>query len=107
MSSIAQVSEAMEFILVQRAKALERATGFVQRSSVQLDGPVFSQPCVLTWMHNPSAGYSPLRHTAGRGARVGEHPSHRAPQKSRLRSLAASLSGGGGGAGHQQPSRGP
>lgn len=65
MSSIAQVSEAMEFILVQRAKALERATGFVQRSSVQLDGPVFSQTCVLTWMHNPSAGYSPLRHTAG------------------------------------------
>jgi hypothetical protein len=35
-----------------------------QRSSVQLDGPVFAQTCVFTWMHNPAAGYSQLRHTA-------------------------------------------
>lgn len=65
MSSIAQVSELMEFILVRRAKALEREVGFVQRSSVHLDGPTFSQMCVLTWMCKPEAGYSPLRHTAG------------------------------------------
>ncbi len=65
MSSIAQVSEIMELILSKRAKQWERPTGFVQRSSVQLDGPVFAQTCVLTWMHKPDAGYSPLRHTAG------------------------------------------
>ena len=64
MSSIPQVSETMQSILTTQAKALERSTGFVQRSTVQLDGPVFAQTCVLTWMHNPQAGYSQLRHTA-------------------------------------------
>src|SRR5512135_155033 len=64
MSSISQVSEEMETILSQRAKALERATGFVQRSTAQLDGPIFAQTTVLTWMHQPRAGYSQLRLTA-------------------------------------------
>src|SRR5947209_9738871 len=64
MSSISQVSEEMETILSQRAKALERATGFVQRSTAQLDGPIFAQTTVLTWMQNPRAGYSHLRITA-------------------------------------------
>ena len=75
MSSISQVSEAMQRILTSRAKALERETGLVQRSSVQLDGPVFVQTCVLTWMHDPNAGYSPLRHTA---ASLGVHVSNQA-----------------------------
>jgi len=35
MSSIPQVSQAMQTILSTRATALERSTGFVQRSSVQ------------------------------------------------------------------------
>ena len=65
MSSISQVSEIMELLLSKRAKQWERPTGFVHRSSVQLDGPVFAQMCVLTWMQKPDAGYSPLRHTAG------------------------------------------
>ena len=65
----------MQMILSQRAKARERETGFVQRSSVQLDGPVFVQTGVLTWMHNPKAGYSPLRHTA---ASLGIHVSNQA-----------------------------
>jgi hypothetical protein len=56
----------MQMILRTRAKALERETGFVQRSTVELDGPVFAQTCVFTWMHNPAAGYSQLRHTAAR-----------------------------------------
>jgi hypothetical protein len=64
MSSIPQVSDTMEMILRRRAKELERQTGFVQRSTAQLDGPVFAQTCVFTWMHNPAAGYSQLRHTA-------------------------------------------
>jgi hypothetical protein len=99
MSSIAQVSEVMEFILVKRAKALERASGFVQRSSVQLDGPVFSQMCVLTWMGKPEAGYSPLHHTAGS---LGVHVSTQAVEQ-RFSPLATSVSGGGGRTGHQQP----
>src|SRR2546423_1625636 len=64
MSSIAQVSETMQTILTSRAKALERETGFVSRSSVHLDGPIFSQTAVLTWMHTSQASYSQLRHTA-------------------------------------------
>lgn len=75
MSSIPQVSQAMQTILTSRAKALERPTGFVQRSSVELDGPVFAQTCVLTWMHTPDAGYSQLRHTA---ASLGVHVSNQA-----------------------------
>ena len=53
MSSITQVNESMQTILKQRAKALERETGFVERESAQLDGPVFAQTTVLTWMHTP------------------------------------------------------
>src|SRR6266699_1328385 len=75
MSSIAQVSETMQTILTSRAKAVERETGFVSRSTVHLDGPIFSQTAVLTWMHTPQASYSPLRHTA---ASLGVHVSNQA-----------------------------
>jgi hypothetical protein len=64
MSSIAQVSETMQTILTSRAKALERESGFVERSSAQLDGPIFSQTTVLTWMYTAEARYTQLRHTA-------------------------------------------
>ena len=46
-----------------------------QRSSVQVDGPIFLQTCVLTWMHTPDAGYTQLRHTA---ASLGVHVSNQA-----------------------------
>ena len=75
MSSISQVSAAMQRILDTRAKAWERKTGFVQRSSVQLDGPAFVQTCVLTWMQRPEASYSQLRHTA---TSLGVHVSNQA-----------------------------
>jgi hypothetical protein len=75
MSSISQVSQEMWTILKTRAKALEREMGFVQRSSVQLDGPIFAQTCVLTWMQKPDASYSQLRHTA---ASLGVHVSNQA-----------------------------
>ncbi len=75
MSSIAQVSETMQTILTRRAKALERETGFVERSSAHLDGAIFSQTTVLTWMHTPEASYSQLRHTA---ASLGVHVSNQA-----------------------------
>jgi hypothetical protein len=64
MSSITQVSDTMQTILTSRAKALERESGFVERSSAQLDGPIFSQTTVLTWMHTAEASYTQLRHTA-------------------------------------------
>ena len=64
MSSIPQVSEAMQRVLTTRAKQLERPTGFVQRSSAQLDGPTFAQTTVFGWMANPQASYPQLRHVA-------------------------------------------
>ena len=73
MGSIAQVSETMQTILTSRAKAVERETGFVSRSTVHLDGPIFSQTAVLTWMHTPQASYSQLRHT-GLMATLGHEP---------------------------------
>src|SRR6266568_9300569 len=64
MSSITQVSDTMQTILTSRAKALERESGFVERSTAQLDGAIFSQTMVLTWMHTSEASYTQLRHTA-------------------------------------------
>src|SRR5260370_4000389 len=75
MSSIPQVSETMQTLLTSRAKALERETGFVQRSSVELDGPIFTQTTVLNWMQTPDASYSQLRHTA---ASLGVHVTNQA-----------------------------
>ncbi len=75
MSSRAQVSETMQTILTGRAKALEGGSGFVERSSAQLDGPTFSQTTVLTWMHTSEASYTQLRHTA---ASLGVHVSNQA-----------------------------
>ncbi len=75
MSSITQVSETMQTILTSRAKALERESGFVERDSAQLDGPVFAQTTVLTWMQTAEASYTQLRHTA---ASVGVHVSNQA-----------------------------
>ncbi len=65
MSSISQVSEAMRGVLTTRAQEVERETGFVQRSSAQLDGPSFAQTTVFGWMGNPQASYTQLRHVAG------------------------------------------
>jgi hypothetical protein len=64
MSSIAQVSGAMQRVLTRRAKELERETGFVQRSTAQLDGPTFVHTTVFGWMDTPEASYPQLRHVA-------------------------------------------
>jgi hypothetical protein len=64
MSSISQVAEAIKRVLTTRAKALERETGFVQRSTAQLDGPTFAQMTVFGWMDTPEASYPQLRHVA-------------------------------------------
>ncbi len=64
MSSIAQVSDALKQVLTERAKHLERETGFVERSTAQLDGPTFVHMTVFGWMDTPEASYTQLRHVA-------------------------------------------
>jgi hypothetical protein len=64
MSSISQVSAAMQQVLTTRAKEVERQTGFVERSTAQLDGPTFVQTTVFGWMATPGASYAQLRHVA-------------------------------------------
>ena len=57
MSSIPQVADALKRVLTKRAKELERGTGFVERSTAQLDGPAFAQTTVFGWMDTPEASY--------------------------------------------------
>ncbi len=64
MKSVSQLAEAIQTVLTTRAKDLERQTGFVQRSTAQLDGPSFAQTTVLCWMDQPQASYSQLQHVA-------------------------------------------
>ena len=64
MSSISQVSEALRRVLTTRAKELERETGFVERSSTQLDGPIFAHTTIFGWVDTPEASYPPLRQVA-------------------------------------------
>ena len=73
-----EVSEAVQEVLLDKAKEIERRVGFVQRSTVVLDGPRFVQTTSLTWMHNANAGYSQLQHTA---ASVGAQVSSQAIQQ--------------------------
>jgi hypothetical protein len=64
MSSVPQVAEAIQTVLRTHAKEIERKTGFVQRSSAELDGAIFAQTTVLCWMDEPEASYSQLGHVA-------------------------------------------
>jgi hypothetical protein len=64
MSSIAQGADALKRVLTTHAKERERETGFVERSTAQLDGPTFSQTIVFGWMDTPEASYAQLRHVA-------------------------------------------
>jgi hypothetical protein len=64
MSSISQVADALKRVLTKSAKELERETGFVQRSTAQLDGPIFVHTTVFGWMDTPEASYPQLRHVA-------------------------------------------
>jgi hypothetical protein len=62
MDSLTSLSRLVQRFLVQRPKELERASGFVQRSTARLDGPRFVQMCVLGWMQKADASYSRLNH---------------------------------------------
>jgi Transposase DDE domain len=71
MKSVSQLAEVLQTVLTTRAKDIERETGFVQRSTAQLDGPSFAQTTVLCWMDEPEASYSQLQHVAASlGVRV-------------------------------------
>lgn len=50
MSTVSQVSEAMQWVLNEYPRTIERKTGFVQRSSAKLDGVTFVRGLVLGWM---------------------------------------------------------
>lgn len=78
MSSVAQVSEAIQQVLTVFAKAIEREVGFVERSSAKLDGATFAQLTVLCWMHTPDASYSMQRHVA---ASLGVHVTSQAVEQ--------------------------
>jgi hypothetical protein len=64
MSSVPQVASAIQRVLTTRAKEIERESGFVERSSAQLDGPIFAQMTVLCWMANAEASYSQFQQVA-------------------------------------------
>ncbi len=53
MSNIPQVADALKRVLTLHAKQLERKTGFVERSTAQLDGPIFAQTTVFGWLDTP------------------------------------------------------
>jgi len=61
MSTVPQVSEVMQRVLNEYPRLIERKTGFVQRSTVKLDGVTFVRGLVLCWMAEPEASYSQLR----------------------------------------------
>src|SRR5258707_3372177 len=99
MSSISQVSDALRRVLTTRAKELERETGFVERSTAQLDGPIFAQTTVFGWMDTPEASYPQLRHVAARlgGAGRSQGVEERLGAKSAalLRGVLHDAAGGG------------
>jgi hypothetical protein len=64
MSSMAQVSDALRQVLTTRAKERERETGFVERSTAQVDGPTFVHTTVFGWLDTPETSYAQLRHVA-------------------------------------------
>ena len=63
MSTVPQVSEAMQWVLNDYPRLIERETNFVQRSTAKLNGATFVSGLVLTWMAAPDASYSQLRNS--------------------------------------------
>ena len=61
MSNVPQVSEAMQWVLNEYPRLIQKETGFVQRSTAKLDGPTFVRGLVLAWMAEPDASYAQLR----------------------------------------------
>src|SRR5579859_975 len=60
MSTVSQGCLAMQWVLNEFPRLVERKTGFVQRSTAQLDGVTMVRGLVLAWMAEPDASYSQL-----------------------------------------------
>ncbi|BCL83789.1 hypothetical protein ccbrp13_62540 [Ktedonobacteria bacterium brp13] len=60
MSTVSHLSQALQWVLDEYPREVERDTGFVQRSSARLDGPRFVQSLVFAWISQPDASYSYL-----------------------------------------------
>jgi hypothetical protein len=67
MDTVAQVSTALEEVLIRAADRAAWLTGFVQRDS-KLTGSAFVQTLVLGYLHEPQASFS---HLAGTAAQLG------------------------------------
>jgi hypothetical protein len=63
MASIAQVAAAMQSIMTEYAKKVERETGFVERAS-KMGGAEFVQTLSLGWLSNPEATLEELAQAA-------------------------------------------
>ena len=63
MSTVPQVSDAMQWVLNEYPRLIQKETGFVQRSTAKLDGPTFVRGLTLAWMAEPEASYAQLRNT--------------------------------------------
>lgn len=63
MTSIPEISEAMERVLSTKAEELARSTGFVQRDS-KLTASVFAKTATFGWLQNPDATLSQLTQVA-------------------------------------------
>ena len=60
MSTVPQVSEAMQWVLNEFPRLVERKTGFVQRSTARLDGVTMVRGLILAWMAETDASYPQL-----------------------------------------------
>ena len=63
MSTLAQVSQAMQFVLTTAADAAARTSRFTRRVS-KLSGALFAQIVSFGWWDNPDASYDELVHYA-------------------------------------------
>lgn len=59
MVSIAELAQTMESVVTERASALARSSGLVQRAS-KLTGPLLAKTLVLGWLWKPDASLSEL-----------------------------------------------
>ena len=55
MTTVSQVSEALQWVLDEYPRQIERKTGFVQRSTAKLNGVNLVEGLVLGWMAAPEA----------------------------------------------------
>ncbi len=66
MTSVADVTHALQVLFTTTADHLARRTGFVQRAS-KLTGAAFAQTLVFGWLANPQASVEALAPAAAAG----------------------------------------